>query len=304
MPECPLCHQSDGVALHQVHSRDMADFECPRCGSYYLDPLVLSELTGRLKDKLHVLSGVIRSHTERGNKTTEITGLTVDDLIASAPVPRTIPEYVDRLLLYLAARVNRPWHKLTFQKERNYPLLFMRDANDMNGFTLHAATLGYLEAHPGGEWSFSPAGWERMELLRDAQPRSHQAFVAMWFDDSLTDAWTNGLKAGIEDSGFFKAVRSDREEYLGKVDDWIIAQIRLSGLLVADFTGNRGGVYYEAGFAMALGLPVVFTCREDHMKDVHFDTNHFPHIVWTTPEDLRAKVNDRIVGAVLPERGK
>jgi len=81
-------------------------------------------------------------------------------------------------------------------------------------------------------------------------------------------------------------------------------EIRLSGLLVADFTGDRGGVYYEAGFAMALGIPVVFTCHEDHMKDVHFDTNHFPHVVWSTPADLRTKLNDRIVGAVLPTLGR
>jgi len=126
----------------------------------------------------------------------------------------------------------------------------------------------------------------------------------MWFDDSLLDAWTNGLKPGIEDSAYFKAVRGDRVEYLGKVDDWIIAQSHLSGLLVADFTGNRGGVYYEAGFAVALGIPVVFTCREDHMKDVHFDTNHFPHLVWSEPDDLRRKLNDRIVGAVLPTVGR
>ncbi len=59
-----------------------------------------------------------------------------------------------------------------------------------------------------------------------------------------------------------------------------------------------------AGFAMALGLPVIFTCREDHMKDVHFDTNHFPHVVWSQPADLRTKLNDRIVGAVLPTVGR
>ena len=35
--------------------------------------------------------------------------------------------------------------------------------------------------------------------------------------------------------------------------DRIIAQIRASKFVVADFTRNRGGVYYEAGFALGLG---------------------------------------------------
>ncbi len=37
------------------------------------------------------------------------------------------------------------------------------------------------------------------------------------------------------------------------------------------------------------------------MEDVHFDTNHFSHITWETPEELKKKLNDRIVAAVLPE---
>ena len=304
MATCPLCRQQDGVQVYAASSKDHAEVICPRCGEYFYDQVDPPDLDGKFKDVRHVISGVIRSRTDRGDKSTDLRRTTVDDLIAGAPVPQTASEYIDRLLLYLAARVDRPWSKLVFEKERNYPLLFMKGPDDMNGFTLLAKDLGYLEPRPGGEWRFTPAGWERVERLRDAQPRSHQAFVAMWFDPTLDDAWTNGLTPGVEDSGYFKAVRSDRAQYLGKVDDWIIAQIRLSGLVVADFTGNRGGVYYEAGFAMALGIPVVFTCREDHMKDVHFDTNHFPHIVWSQPADLRTKLNDRIVGAVLPTVGR
>ena len=300
MPACPLCRQQDGVQIHAVSSKDRADITCPRCGEYYYDQVAPPDLDGKYKDVRHVISGVIRSRTDRRDNSTDLRSTTVDDLIAGAPVPQNASEYIDRLLLYLADRVDRPWDKLSFEKERNYPLLFMKSAEDMNGFTRFAGRLGYLMEGRGGAWEFTTKGWDRVERLRQGQPRSHQAFVAMSFDATLNDAWAKGLRPGIEDSGYFKAVRSDRAEYLGKVDDWIVAQIRLSGLLVADFTGNRGGVYYEAGFAMALGIPVVFTCHQGDMKDVHFDTNHFPHVVWSTPAELRTKLNDRIVGAVLP----
>ena len=45
---------------------------------------------------------------------------------------------------------------------------------------------------------------------------------------------------------------------------------------------------------MALGRPVIFTCREDDMEDAHFDTNHYNHITWKTSEDLRSKLIARI----------
>ena len=39
---------------------------------------------------------------------------------------------------------------------------------------------------------------------------------------------------------------------------------RHGGLVVADFTGHRGGVYFEAGFARGLGIPVVWTCHKEY----------------------------------------
>ena len=73
-------------------------------------------------------------------------------------------------------------------------------------------------------------------------------------------------------------------EHVGKIDDEIIAQIRSSAFLVADFTGHRGGVYFEAGYAMGRDLPVpVWTCRKDEMAQLHFEyastivlTGHMP----------------------------
>ena len=60
-------------------------------------------------------------------------------------------------------------------------------------------------------------------------------------------------------------------------------------------------VYYEAGFAHGLNLPVIFTCKDDAIGTLHFDTEHYNHIVWTTPEKIYAmKLKNRIL-AVLGE---
>ena len=124
-----------------------------------------------------------------------------------------------------------------------------------------------------------------------------QAFVAMWFDDSMSDAYDNGIKPAIEVAGY-KASRIDRKPDVNKIDDEIIAEIRRSRFLVADFThgdeGARGGVYFEAGFAQGLGIPVIYTCRNDMVDKLHFDTRQYSHIVWETPEELRSGLLNRI----------
>ena len=128
-----------------------------------------------------------------------------------------------------------------------------------------------------------------------------QAFVAMWFDDSLSSVYDKGIAPAIQDCGF-KAKRIDRDPAVDKIDDAIIAEIRRSRFLVADFThgkeGARGGVYYEAGFAHGLGIPVIFTCRDDMIDEIHFDTRQYAHIVWNSTSELRNSLRDRILARI------
>jgi hypothetical protein len=73
-------------------------------------------------------------------------------------------------------------------------------------------------------------------------------------------------------SNFQTHFRSSKgDEHINKIGDEIISQIRRSKFLIADFTGHRGGVYFEAGLAMGLGLLVFWTCRRDDLDKLHFD---------------------------------
>ena len=96
---------------------------------------------------------------------------------------------------------------------------------------------------------FTPTarGWLRIDELVRRFPSSSQAFVAMWFHGSTEAAYTAGIEPAIRDSGH-RAVRIDNKEHVNKIDDEIIAEIRRSKFLVADFTCERekvrGGVLF------------------------------------------------------------
>ena len=121
----------------------------------------------------------------------------------------------------------------------------------------------------------------------------------MWFHESTNDALHHGIEPGISDAGY-SPFRIDQKPDLVKIDDEIISAIRESKFLVADFTQHereaRGGVYFEAGFAMGIGIPVIFSCRKDVVdaNNLHFDTRQYAHIVWETPEELRFHLANRI----------
>ena len=68
--------------------------------------------------------------------------------------------------------------------------------------------------------------------------------------------------------------------------------------MVADFTGNRGGVYFEAGFALGLGIPVIWMVRNDYLEEIHFDTRQYNHIVYETEVDLKQQLKYRIQATI------
>ena len=140
---------------------------------------------------------------------------------------------------------------------------------------------------------------------------NEQVFVAMWFDECLKEeAYKEGFVKGIERAGY-KAKRTDDDiHHSDKLDDRVMADIRQSHIVVADFTCEQftreggaqpeslpnGNVHYEAGFAHGLGRPVIYTCWEDCKDYLRFDTRQINHIFWTDAADLARKLQDRLEG--------
>ena len=134
--------------------------------------------------------------------------------------------------------------------------------------------------------------------------RPDQCFVALWFNEKTNALYDKAIAPAVAAIGY-KPIRIDRQlDFLGKIDDQIIAEIRRSRFVIADFThderGARGSVYYEAGFAHGLGIPVIFTCQDAQICDLHFDTNHFLHLTWPTdaPEELIEPLKSRIAANI------
>ncbi|MDO8455774.1 MAG: hypothetical protein Q7T07_02545 [Burkholderiaceae bacterium] len=157
--------------------------------------------------------------------------------------------------------------------------------------------LGLLVSQDKHSYQVSSKGLLYLEGRRESV--SSIGFCAMWFSPDVLPLWTNVIEPATRAAGY-EPLRIDSKPHNGKIDDEIMASIRASRFVVSDFTGNRGGVYYEAGFAHGLGLPVIFMCREDALKDMHFDIRQYNCILWTPEnlEDAKAQLKNRILATL------
>jgi len=109
-------------------------------------------------------------------------------------------------------------------------------------------------------------------------------------------------------------VRVDRIEHLEDINNKIMTELKKCDFALADLTYARPSVYFEAGYADR-GVPVVYTCRSDHLSGrpndpdgnfrVHFDLRMKNIIPWSSPTDatFSKRLERRVRLAVFPNLG-
>ena len=142
---------------------------------------------------------------------------------------------------------------------------------------------------------FTFNGLLEVSKLKESGKNSRRCFVAMSFDSSLKET-REAIRTGINEAGY-NAIFIDEvyPESDQTINDAIIAEIKRSKFLVADFTQQNNGVYFEAGYALGRGLKVIYCCEEkDFKENSHFDLKPFSHILYNSNNDLKKRLRYKI----------
>ena len=238
-----------------------------------------------------------------GETCPEVTRTLVEEAFWKQPLP--VHERADRLLRFLSDRTQIVGEYVEVSPEKCDEACAWSESiewREVHFLLSYLAERGWIQVGTLAGNMFkgwvTVEGYSRIEET-EVNADSAQAFVAMWFDPSMAEAFDRGIKPAIERSGYIPFKINEKPD-VDKIDDEIIGEIRRSRFVVADFThgdtGARGGVYYEAGFAYGLGLHVIRSCRKDIIdnNELHFDVRQHYHVVWETPEQLREGVEQRV----------
>lgn len=161
--------------------------------------------------------------------------------------------------------------------------------------------ISFSEAMGGNflQVQITPRGYEFLESLKQTRTDSQIGFCAMWFNESVLPIWTDAVQPAIKNAGY-DPKRIDGHQHNNRIDDEIIAMLRRSKFVVADFTGQRGGVYFEAGFALGLGLQVIWTCKKSDLEEVHFDNRQYNFVLWEVGklDEFKVALQNRIEATI------
>lgn len=328
---CPICGKDIGSSRIYHREDDSREFKCPKCGDYAITQGLLSDFDRHFNDPIERmrLSYIIRKSTDiLGKLEPTLSGSNINTIMSSRLIPLKVHDKIGELLRYLGNNLKdiseltqaescEVWcSRLCLHKEES--LLKLLDYLESRKGQIQLTRDG-----PNIRIGLSINGWLSMDTLISSTV-SNQAFVAMWFVPEMFEIYDKCIKPAVEAAGLSPFLVF-REPKGIPIDDEIISEIRRSKVIIADATGERQCVYFEAGFGYGLGIPVVWCCSESwsamlpenilcnskespRLKEVcwkdrlHFDTRQYPHIFWKDANDLKKALIERIRAWGLAEK--
>jgi hypothetical protein len=338
---CALCQHPKSRYI-PTNVSDIAGYECPRCGRHFISAFLVTGGSTLAENRFRLACIAFEWHLRFPQTPFVLIPEAHKGLLPQETFPScrifALPEMIEafprgsqifeRAMLNLSRIARHPLDGVPLDEGDLPYALFSEDIDPMTTeleeleYILIDTTNATLDTRP--LLRIRPAGWLQIERWREltAHTDSKQGFVAMWFASEMDEIYRNGIEPAIKMAGYEPKV-INRIEHNNKIDDEIIAEIRKSRFVVADFTAGccrkcescerrtdatagpcrdrvrpRGGVYFEAGFAMGLGTTVIWTVREDQADQLHFDTRQYNHILYRGPEDLSKKLYQRIGASV------
>lgn len=329
--KCPVCdNDAKKTTLENTYRID-----CSFCGEYNIgDASYIPNLTEEEKIKLRYLYAILDKKDERRVKYW-ITNDNKKDFLNKIDSPPNLINKISLILESLNEKTRYFAHEIPVYAAKEYPRFFCRDAKELVQILEHLKEDGAIKFNstlirhaeqemPPYKIQLTATGIKKAEELTQ-KTKSDQCFVAMWFSGKTENAYSEAMEKAIgEDSGYESYKVSNNDQNNGWIPDTIVKEIRRSKFVIADLTGYRAGVYYEAGFAEGLGKEVIYTCnknwfdeQEEMMKipiqcsncsgtnelkldGVHFNLKQRKMILWEEDNlpDFRKALAERI-GAVI-----
>jgi hypothetical protein len=285
--KCAICGTS---ADTQPRTGYELTFTCPRCGNYTIGDSAQAVLSKKPLQNRGAVSGWIRGQNSMG-----ITPKIGDDDLPRLRELTKPPfrERVERVLVAAAESIQRLTETFDARDDKFVGVSYSDDPKEFEVILEYLLGEGLIADEHSTSQYLTPRGYISADELRARRAASTQAFIAMSFADELRPAYEHGLEPGISTAGF-KPMLIGKKEHANKIDDEIVAEIRRSAFIVADFTGHRQNVYFECGFAIGLGLQVIWTCKKDDIKHLHFDIRQYNCIDWEHPTELAQRLQKRI----------
>lgn len=226
--------------------------------------------------------------------------------------PKTLSEKIDAILLYIYKRTKHIGQTIKFSKNELFSFLFLdrrenpslstefRSEEELRNegeyILKYLAKQGYIEDQltflrgESQHLRLTPQGYAKVDEIQRNTANGKSVLVAMKFGDD-TKQLREAIRKGIKSAGYI-AIFIDEVQHNDFITPELLKHIRDSKFVVVDLTHRNNGAYFEEGYAMGLGKPVIQLCKK--RVKLHFDIAQKNTIIWASETDIPERLKERI----------
>jgi len=239
----------------------------------------------------------------------------IDSEIVEAWYPRSFSEKIDLILLYLHKHAPHIGQTIQFSAQKLYSFLFIDRYDLANGqyapreddaiedeakFIIKCLIQqglivdgGKLPFAAAQRFTLTPCGYARIDELQRYTGNGKNVLVAMSFNN--TEKLREAIRKGIHLAGYI-AIFIDEVQHNELITPELLKHIKDSKFVVVDLTHQNNGAYFEEGYAMGLGKPVIQLCKQG--VKLHFDIAQKNTIMWAAEDDIPELLQKRIAATI------
>jgi hypothetical protein len=307
IPSPKKCFITDELTKDLHRSSPLIEYTVSFFGSGYMFRFEPGHENSKfVNDNLLILRGLLLNNQFPDLQKTILNNNVLETLIKDSWIPKSPKEKLDNLLLKLSEYQKYDGdlvRAVEIGDPQKFRIKLFFKAHDEFDFYFNALkSYGYLttiKTNKNGiysiqDYSIPIEGIKYLSEIEKEGPLSNSCFIAISFDKSLRES-RDAIKQAVIQTGFKPIVIDEQNQESDEtINDAIISQIKKSRFCISDFTLHRNGVYFEAGYSLGRGIKVIYCCAKSDFNNAHFDINHYQHIIYENPEDLRQKLIDKI----------
>ncbi|MBE5917319.1 MAG: hypothetical protein E7273_10820 [Pseudobutyrivibrio ruminis] len=330
--KCPVCSLT--AEMQPDYDDDLVFYTCPICGRFQLNGRFKHNYD-KLGTYLiyHKFSGPneYRYNTERtkeecdkysqefkAGKNTMGFPVHMNNEIIDSWFPKSFSEKIDLIVLFLAKRTMHLGQTISMSPKEMPSILFLdryekdsftgrnllRNEDDLNAEVSYMLDclkevnyIKYEEAISDEDEytiTLTPSGWNRVDELQKNTANGRNVLVAMKFGVE-TKKLREAIRKGINEAGYI-AIFIDEVQHNDFITPELLKHIKDSKFVVVDLSHQNNGAYFEEGYAMGLGKPVIQLCEKD--VRLHFDIAQKNTIIWDSEDEIPERLTNRILATI------
>ncbi len=288
--ECPFCGKWAKI-IKDSDTEDTTYRDC-LCGKFIISLKALEDASEyekilKTNEEKILFSGYLRNH-----QTIEITSEFISEKLSEILdncKGITLSKKISDIKNYIYQKTTSFVESVPIEASKLYTFFYLKKPGELVSILIYLQKTNIIlkedrvDISPIANVRLTIEGFSEIESTLKNHSQSKKVFIACKFDTDYQDDLVKVIKAACTSCGFEANLVSD-ERHNNDISHKIISDIKQSKFVIADFTDQNNGVYFEAGYAMGMSKEVIRLIKKKQIKKLHFDTSQFSHIPWEKGE--------------------